>query len=107
MEDSSGDLREFDERPVSSAGVLTLGPGGLSRFGAANVGLLIVIGLPSQIAVAATVLQRAADKGLATIYGVQHNYMQPGIRPQESAGGRRGERRGHRTTAGTRAGEGG
>lgn len=54
---------------ASIAGVLSLGPGGLGGFEAAGVGMLIVVGVPFQIAVAATVLQRAADKGLATVYG--------------------------------------
>jgi hypothetical protein len=31
--------------------------------------MLIVVGVPFQIAVAATILQRVADKGLATVYG--------------------------------------
>ncbi|MGA7088349.1 MAG: lysylphosphatidylglycerol synthase transmembrane domain-containing protein [Candidatus Dormiibacterota bacterium] len=51
------------------AGALSLGPGGLGGFEAAGVGMLIVVGVPFQIAVAATVLQRIADKGLATGYG--------------------------------------
>ena len=51
------------------AGALSLGPGGLGGFEAAGVGMLIVVGVPFQIAVAATVLQRIADKGLATVYG--------------------------------------
>lgn len=51
------------------AGALSLGPGGLGGFEAAGVGMLIVVGVPFQIGVAATVLQRTADKGLATVYG--------------------------------------
>jgi uncharacterized protein (TIRG00374 family) len=51
------------------AGALSLGPGGLGGFEAAGVVMLIVVGVPFQIAVAATILQRVADKGLATVYG--------------------------------------
>ncbi|HVB13938.1 MAG TPA: lysylphosphatidylglycerol synthase transmembrane domain-containing protein [Candidatus Dormibacteraeota bacterium] len=54
---------------ASIAGALSLGPGGLGGFEAAGVGMLLVVGVPFQIAVAATVLQRAADKGLGTVYG--------------------------------------
>ncbi|MGH7665857.1 MAG: lysylphosphatidylglycerol synthase transmembrane domain-containing protein [Candidatus Dormibacteria bacterium] len=54
---------------ASIAGALSLGPGGLGGFEAAGVGMLLVVGVPFQIAVAATVLQRTADKGLGTIYG--------------------------------------
>ncbi|MGC1194881.1 MAG: lysylphosphatidylglycerol synthase transmembrane domain-containing protein [Candidatus Dormiibacterota bacterium] len=54
---------------ASIGGALSLGPGGLGGFEAAGVGMLLVVGVPFQIAVAATVLQRAADKGLGTVYG--------------------------------------
>lgn len=54
---------------ASIVGAISLGPGGLGGFEAAGVGMLVVVGVPFEIAVAATVLQRAADKGLATVYG--------------------------------------
>jgi uncharacterized protein (TIRG00374 family) len=54
---------------ASIAGAISMGPGGLGGFEAAGVGMLIVVGVPFEIAVAATVLQRAADKGLGTLYG--------------------------------------
>jgi len=93
---------------ASIAGVLSLGPGGLGGFEAAGVGMLIVVGLPFQIAVAATVLQRAADKGLATIYGgAAYLYARHHYDLKQARVIRHGERRGHRAGAEARTGEAG
>jgi uncharacterized protein (TIRG00374 family) len=82
---------------ASIAGALSLGPGGLGGFEVAGVGMLLVIGLPFQIAVAATVLQRAADKGLGTIYGaVAYLYARKHYGLKQARVTRHGQRRGHR-----------
>jgi uncharacterized protein (TIRG00374 family) len=77
------------------AGALSLGPGGLGGFEAAGVGMLLVVGVPFQIAVAATVLQRAADKGLGTIYGsIAYVYARQHYGLKEARVIRHGQRRG-------------
>jgi uncharacterized protein (TIRG00374 family) len=82
---------------ASIAGALSLGPGGLGGFEAAGVGMLLVIGLPFQIAVAATVLQRVADKGLGTIYGaIAYLYARKHYGLKQARVTRHGQRRGHR-----------
>jgi glycosyltransferase 2 family protein len=90
---------------ASIAGALSLGPGGLGGFEAAGVGMLIVVGVPFQIAVAATVLQRVADKGLGTIYGVAaYLYSRQHFGLKEARVIRHGERRGHRPDVGRQQG---
>lgn len=80
---------------ASIAGALSLGPGGLGGFEAAGVGMLIVVGVPFQIAVAATVLQRAADKGLGTVYGsVAYLYARQHYGLKQARVIRHGQRRG-------------
>jgi uncharacterized protein (TIRG00374 family) len=80
---------------ASIAGAISLGPGGLGGFEAAGVGMLIVVGVPFQIAVAATVLQRAADKGLGTIYGsVAYVYARQHYGLKQARLIRHGQRRG-------------
>ncbi len=80
------------------AGALSLGPGGLGGFEAAGVGMLIVVGVPFQIAVAATVLQRAADKGLGTIYGAfAYVYARQHFALKQARVIRHGQRRGRST----------
>jgi len=80
---------------ASIAGALSLGPGGLGGFEAAGVGMLIVVGVPFQIAVAATVLQRAADKGLGTVYGsVAYVYARQHYGLKRARVIRHGQRRG-------------
>ncbi|MGH7642483.1 MAG: lysylphosphatidylglycerol synthase transmembrane domain-containing protein [Candidatus Dormibacteria bacterium] len=77
------------------AGALSLAPGGLGGFEAVGVGMLIVVGVPFQIAVAATVLQRAADKGLGTIYGaVAYVYARQHYGLRKARVIRHGQRRG-------------
>ena len=51
------------------AGALALGPGGLGGFEAATIGMLVGVGVPFGVAVTGSLLQRVADKGLATIFG--------------------------------------
>lgn len=51
------------------AGALSFSPGGLGGFEAVAVGLLLARGVPLQVAVAAALFQRLADKGLGTGYG--------------------------------------
>jgi uncharacterized protein (TIRG00374 family) len=51
-------------------GAITFSPGGLGSFEASTVGLLVAIGAPVSLAAAAALLQRGADKGLATIVGM-------------------------------------
>lgn len=51
------------------AGALSFSPGGLGGFEAVAVGLLLAAGVPLQVAVAAAVFQRLADKGLGSGYG--------------------------------------
>jgi len=51
------------------AGAVSLLPGGLGGFEAAAVGMLVALGFPFGISVAAALLQRAGDKGLGTVYG--------------------------------------
>ncbi|HVA21704.1 MAG TPA: lysylphosphatidylglycerol synthase transmembrane domain-containing protein [Candidatus Micrarchaeia archaeon] len=51
------------------AGAVSLGPGGLGGFEAACIGMLVAVGIPFGVAVAASLLQRTADKGLGTVYG--------------------------------------
>lgn len=51
------------------AGALSLGPGGLGGFEASTVGMLVAVGVPFGDAVAGSLLQRGADKGLGTVYG--------------------------------------
>jgi uncharacterized protein (TIRG00374 family) len=51
------------------AGALALGPGGLGGFEAATVGMLVGVGVPFGVAVAGSLLQRVADKGLGTLFG--------------------------------------
>ena len=76
------------------AGALSLGPGGLGGFEAAGVFMLIVVGVPFQIAVAATVLQRVADKGLATVYGgIAYMYARRHYQLKNARVVRRGRRR--------------
>lgn len=85
---------------ASIAGVLSLGPGGLGGFEAAGVGMLIVVGVPFQIAVAATVLQRAADKGLGTLYGAAaYGYARKRYGLKNAQVIRHGQRRGKRRGA--------
>lgn len=82
---------------ASVAGVLSLGPGGLGGFEAAGVGMLVVVGVPFQVAVAATVLQRVADKGLGTLYGsVAYFYARAHYRLKQARVTRHGQRRGRR-----------
>ncbi len=52
------------------AGAVSLSPGGLGGFEAACVALLLGFGVPLDLAVAAALLQRLADKGLGTLFGV-------------------------------------
>ncbi|HUY57662.1 MAG TPA: lysylphosphatidylglycerol synthase transmembrane domain-containing protein [Candidatus Micrarchaeaceae archaeon] len=80
---------------ASIGGALSLGPGGLGGFEAAGVGMLLVVGVPFQIAVAATVLQRAADKGLGTVYGsVAYLYARQHFGLKRARVIRHGQRRG-------------
>jgi len=51
-------------------GAITFSPGGLGSFEASAVGLLVAIGASVGLAAAAALLQRGADKGLATIVGM-------------------------------------
>jgi glycosyltransferase 2 family protein len=51
------------------AGAAALGPGGLGGFEAATIGMLVGVGLPFGLAVTGSLLQRVADKGLATVFG--------------------------------------
>jgi uncharacterized protein (TIRG00374 family) len=51
------------------AGAVSLLPGGLGGFEAAAVGMLVALGFPFGIAVAAALLQRVGDKGLGSVYG--------------------------------------
>lgn len=51
-------------------GAITFSPGGLGSFEASTVGLLVAIGASVSLAAAAAVLQRGADKGLATVVGL-------------------------------------
>jgi glycosyltransferase 2 family protein len=75
------------------AGALSLGPGGLGGFEAAGVVMLIVVGVPFQIAVAATILQRVADKGLATVYGgIAYGYARRHYQLKKARVVRRGQR---------------
>jgi len=79
------------------AGALSLGPGGLGGFEAAGVLMLVVVGVPFQIAVAATVLQRVADKGLATVYGgIAYVYARRHYELKNAHVVRRGQRRNRR-----------
>jgi hypothetical protein len=52
------------------AGAVGLLPGGLGGFEAACIGMLVALGAPHGVAAAASLLQRAGDKGLATLYGL-------------------------------------
>jgi glycosyltransferase 2 family protein len=52
------------------AGAITFSPGGLGSFEASTVGLLVAIGAPVSLAAAAALLERGADKGLATVAGI-------------------------------------
>ncbi|MGH7641178.1 MAG: lysylphosphatidylglycerol synthase transmembrane domain-containing protein [Candidatus Dormibacteria bacterium] len=80
---------------AATAGALSLGPGGLGGFEAAGVGMLIVVGVPFQIAVAVTVLQRVGDKGLGTIYGfVAYLWARAHFRLKDAKVIRHGQRRG-------------
>ncbi|MGH7758971.1 MAG: lysylphosphatidylglycerol synthase transmembrane domain-containing protein, partial [Candidatus Dormibacteria bacterium] len=77
------------------AGAVSLGPGGLGGFEAAGVGMLVVLGVPFQMAVAATILQRLGDKGLATIYGAfAYLYARRHYTLKERTVIRHGQRRG-------------
>jgi glycosyltransferase 2 family protein len=51
-------------------GAITLSPGGLGGFEASVAGLLIAVGADPGTAAAAALVQRAADKGLATLAGL-------------------------------------
>jgi uncharacterized protein (TIRG00374 family) len=51
-------------------GAISLTPGGLGGFEASAAGLLIVVGADPGTAAAAALVQRAADKGLATLAGL-------------------------------------
>jgi uncharacterized membrane protein YbhN (UPF0104 family) len=51
-------------------GAITLIPGGLGAFEASAAGLLLVVGADPGTAAAAPLVQRAADKGLATLAGL-------------------------------------
>jgi glycosyltransferase 2 family protein len=51
------------------AGAAALGPGGLGGFEAATIGMLVGVGVPFGVAVTGSLLQRVADKGLATVFG--------------------------------------
>jgi glycosyltransferase 2 family protein len=51
-------------------GAISLSPGGLGGFEASAAGLLIIVGLGPGTAAAAALVQRAADKGVATVAGI-------------------------------------
>ncbi|TMD98281.1 MAG: flippase-like domain-containing protein [Chloroflexi bacterium] len=51
-------------------GAISLSPGGLGGFEASAAGLLILVGLGPGTAAAAALVQRGADKGVATIAGL-------------------------------------
>jgi len=51
-------------------GAISLSPGGLGGFEASAAGLLIAVGVDPGAAAAAALVQRAADKGLATLFGL-------------------------------------
>ncbi len=51
-------------------GAATLSPGGLGSFEAAAIGLLYTFGATAAVALAAALLMRVADKGLATFLGI-------------------------------------
>jgi uncharacterized membrane protein YbhN (UPF0104 family) len=51
-------------------GAISLSPGGLGGFEASVAGLLVVVGVDPGTAAAAALVQRAADKGLATVAGL-------------------------------------
>lgn len=51
-------------------GAVSLLPGGLGGFEAACIGMMVAVGSPYGVAIAASLLQRGADKGLATLYGI-------------------------------------
>lgn len=51
-------------------GAISLSPGGLGGFEASAAGLLIAVGADPGTAAAAALVQRAADKGLATLAGL-------------------------------------